>query len=205
MPQFMRWVRGVVDCEDVPLNISRESLQDSDLIRRLGDIITKRMLKFLGERAKKEPEKYVKWYGKMGVFLKEGICGDQSYMYKDALTPLLRFETSSEAVKSEGDDKPRHAQISLDQYVERMPEGQKDIYYLVAPGGRKQPEISPYLEHLKRKGHELWRKERRRRPRAARGAHPSFSIAVALVFNVPFRSSEAELATWSSSLVTLKL
>lgn len=155
LPQFMRWVRGVVDCEDVPLNISRESLQDSDLIRRLGDIITKRMLKFLGERAKKEPEKYVKWYGKMGVFLKEGICGDQSYMYKDALTPLLRFETSSEAVKSDGDDKPRHAQISLDQYVERMPEGQKDIYYLVAPGGRKQAEISPYLEHLKRKGHEV--------------------------------------------------
>ena len=155
LPQFMRWVRGVVDCEDVPLNISRESLQDSDLIRRLGDIITKRVLKFLGERAKKEPEKYVEWYGKMGVFLKEGICGDQSYLYKDSLTPLLRFESSAEAVKGEKDDKPSHAQISLDQYVSRMPDDQKEIYYLVAPGGRRQAEISPYLEHLKVKGHEV--------------------------------------------------
>lgn len=171
LPPFLRWVRGVVDCEDVPLNISRESLQDSDLIRRLGDIIAKRVIKFLGERAKREPEKYAEWYEKLGVFLKEGICGDQSYLYKDSLVPLLRFETSAEAEDDEaGDDtsssdddassgekkrRRRRRQISLDEYVARMPEGQEEIYYLVAPGGRKQAESSPYLEAMRAKGYEV--------------------------------------------------
>lgn len=156
LPGFMRWVRGVVDCEDVPLNISRESLQDSDLVRRLGEIITKRMIKFLGERAKTEPEKYAEWYGKLGVFIKEGVCGDQSYLYKDSLVPLLRFETSQreEAAAGEGGQR-KPAQVSLDEYVDRMPEAQRDIYYLVAPGGRKQAETSPYLELMRAKGYEV--------------------------------------------------
>ena len=165
LPPFLRWVRGVVDCEDVPLNISRESLQDSDLIRRLGDIIAKRVIKFLGERAKREPKKYAAWYEKLGVFLKEGICGDQSYLYKDSLVPLLRFETSAEAEADDetddetddasGQKKRRRRQISLDEYVARMPEGQEEIYYLVAPGGRKQAESSPYLEAMRAKGYEV--------------------------------------------------
>lgn len=148
LPPFLRWVRGVVDCEDVPLNISRESLQDSDLVRRLGEIIAKRMIKFMTERAKAEPEKYAKWYAKLGVFVKEGICGDQSYLYKDSLAPLLRFETSK---PHEGTPAP----VSLDEYVDRMPEDQKHIYYLVAPGGRKQAEVSPYLELMRAKGYEV--------------------------------------------------
>lgn len=154
LPGFMRWVRGVVDCEDVPLNISRESLQDSDLVRRLGEIITKRMIKFLSERAKSEPEKYAEWYARLGVFMKEGICGDQSYLYKDSLVPLLRFETSQQEAAGEGGQK-KPAQVSLDEYVDRMPEGQRDIYYLVAPGGRKQAETSPYLELMRARGYEV--------------------------------------------------
>ena len=163
LPPFMRWVRGVVDCEDVPLNISRESLQDSDLIRRLGDIIAKRMIKHLTEQAKKEPEKYAEWYAKLGVFLKEGICGDQSYLYKDLLVPLLRFETSAakDEKKDDAEDKDakktssKPPQSSLDEYVSRMPEDQKAIYYLVTTGGRKQAEASPYLEAMKAKGYEV--------------------------------------------------
>uniref|UniRef100_A0A7S0S9I5 Histidine kinase/HSP90-like ATPase domain-containing protein n=1 Tax=Mantoniella antarctica TaxID=81844 RepID=A0A7S0S9I5_9CHLO len=167
LPGFMRWVRGVVDCEDVPLNISRESLQDSDLVRRLGEIITRRMIKFLGERAKKEPERYAEWYAKMGVFIKEGVCGDQSYAYKESLVPLLRFDSSRKQEEVEEGSEPKSeadgdggkpakpAQVSLDEYVARMPAGQKDIYYLVSSGGRKQAESSPYLELTRAKGYEV--------------------------------------------------
>ena len=183
LPPFLRFVRGVVDCEDVPLNISRENWQDSDLVRRLGDVVARRFVKFLGEKAKREPEKYEEWYGKLGVFLKEGVCGDQSYAYKDALVPLLRFETSrapdeeeeeeegkeeeekdgdaKEEDDTKGDSKKRRrgrkkrALASLDEYVARMPEGQREIYYLVATGGRAQAERSPYLEAMRAKGYEV--------------------------------------------------
>ena len=99
------------------------------------------------------------------MFLKEGICGDQSYLYKDSLVPLLRFETSAEAEADDetddetddasGEKKRRRRQISLDECVARMPEGQEEIYYLVAPGGRKQAESSPYLEAMRAKGYEV--------------------------------------------------
>ena len=66
LPPFLRFVRGVVDCEDVPLNISRENWQDSDLVRRLGDVVARRFVKFLGEKAKREPEKYESGTGSSG-------------------------------------------------------------------------------------------------------------------------------------------
>jgi TNF receptor-associated protein 1 len=75
--------------------------------------------------------RYAEWYAKLGVFIKEWICGDQSYLYKDSLVPLLRFETSLEApAAAEEGGKKKAAQVSLDEYVERMPAGQRDIYYL---------------------------------------------------------------------------
>ena len=170
LPSFLRFVRGVIDCEDVPLNISRETLQDSALVKKLGEIISKRVIKWLTEKAKKEPEKYNAWYAKLGVFLKEGVCGDESYLYKDLLVPLLRFESTN--VVSNKDDKvskdkdnagnntkdetkKQTASVtSLDEYVARMPAHQSEIYYLVATGGRKQAERSPYLEAMHARGFE---------------------------------------------------
>ena len=147
LPAFLRFVRGVIDCEDVPLNVSRETPQDSALVRRLGEIVARRVIKWLADKAKREPEKYAAWYAKLGVFLKEGVCGDEGYLYKDSLVPLLR-ESSATGLK-EG------ALTSFDAYVERMPESQKEVYYLVAPGGRKQAEASPYLEAMRARGYEV--------------------------------------------------
>lgn len=163
LPSFLRFVRGVIDCEDLPLNISRETLQDSALVRKLGEIISKRVIKWLTEKAKKEPENYATWYAKLGVFLKEGICGDESYLYKELLTPLLRFEStrSGDGEKEDGKDNMKDGKksspsvTSLDEYIDRMPSCQKEIYYLVATGGRKQAEMSPYLEAMRERGYEV--------------------------------------------------
>ena len=143
LPAFLRFVRGVVDCEDIPLNISRESLQDSMLVMRLGQIITKRVLKFLDEKAKKEPEKYNKWFANLGFFLKEGVCSE--YAYKLELAELLRYESSSTETGK---------LTSFREYAARMPEGQDKVYYIVAPS-RLQAEASPYLEAAKSRGYEV--------------------------------------------------
>ncbi|CEF99276.1 Histidine kinase-like ATPase, ATP-binding domain [Ostreococcus tauri] len=143
LPPFLRFVRGVIDCEDIPLNISRESLQDSMLVLRLGQIMAKRVLKFLDEKAKKEPEKYNKWFANLGFFLKEGVCSE--YAYKQELAELLRYESSAtEAGKL----------TSLRDYANRMPESQQNVYYIVAPS-RQQAESSPYLEAAKSRGYEV--------------------------------------------------
>lgn len=143
LPAFLRFMRGVVDCEDIPLNISRESLQDSMLVRRLGQIITKRVLKFLDEKAKKDPDAYNAWFANLGFFLKEGICSE--YAYKDELAELLRYESSATDAGT---------LTSFRQYAERMPEGQDQVYYIVAPS-RQQAEASPYLEAAKARGFEV--------------------------------------------------
>jgi len=153
LPNFLRFITGVIDCEDVPLNISRETPQDTVLVRKLGEIVSRRVIKWLAEKARREPQKYQEWYGKLGVFLKEGICGDESYLYKDALVPLLRFESSLEKEGADGEGAP--SLTSLDAYIERMPTTQKEVYYLVAPGGRKQAESSPYLEAARARGYEV--------------------------------------------------
>jgi len=143
LPPFLRFVRGVVDCEDVPLNISRESLQDSMLVRKLGQIVTKRVLKFLDEKAKKEPKKYNAWFSNLGFFLKEGVCSE--YAYKQELAELLRYESSSTETGE---------LTSFREYVARMPEAQDKVHYIVAPS-RQQAEASPYLEAAKSRGYEV--------------------------------------------------
>ena len=69
LPPFLRFLRGVVDCEDIPLNISRETLQDSQVLRKLGEVVTKRVLKHLKDVAKKDPKAYDKWFKECGFFL----------------------------------------------------------------------------------------------------------------------------------------
>lgn len=143
LPEWLRFVKGVVDSEDIPINISRETMQDSALVARLRKVLTGRFLKFLGEQAKSDPDKYSEFWKKFGIFLKEGAASD--YAYSKDIAPLLRFESS----KSEPGK-----YISLDDYLERMPENQKHIYYINGPT-REIIEAGPYLEAFKARDLEV--------------------------------------------------
>ncbi|MGL4401988.1 MAG: molecular chaperone HtpG, partial [Luteolibacter sp.] len=128
LPDWMRFMKGVVDSADLPLNISRESMQDSALIRKLGAVISKRVIKMFEKEAEADPEKYRGFYKKFDRYFKEGIATD--YANKDALAKLLRFESSlTEAGTVCG----------FSDYVSRAKDGQESIYYLVG-GSREQVE-----------------------------------------------------------------
>jgi len=143
LPEWLRFLKGVVDSEDLPLNISRETMQDKALVDKLNKVITKRFLKFLDEEATQRPDAYAEFYKEFGVFLKEGAALD--YAHKDGLLKLLRFESSlTEKGKT----------TSLAEYVKRMPDSQKEIYYLVAPS-REAIESGPYLEGFKARNLEV--------------------------------------------------
>ncbi len=143
LPEWLRFVKGVVDSEDLPLNISRESMQDSQLMKKLSNIITNRFLKFLIETAKNDAEKYNKFYEEFNRMIKEGILTD--FEHRENLSKLLRFESSAtEPGKT----------TSLEDYILRMGAEQKEIYYIVAPH-RKAAEASPYYEALKAKKLEV--------------------------------------------------
>lgn len=143
LPEWLRFVKGIVDSEDLPLNISRQALQDNALVAKLSKIITSRLLKHLGKLATKDPETYATIWKTFGIFLKEGATSD--YMHRDAIAKLLRFESS----KSEPGQ-----QIPLAEYVERMGEEQKEIYYINGPS-RKAIESGPYLEAFKKNDIEV--------------------------------------------------
>jgi TNF receptor-associated protein 1 len=141
-PEWLRFLRGVVDSEDLPLNISRESMQDSALMAKLNKVITGRFLKFLDEEATKNPEQFQKFYDVYSRFLKEGVVTDHAH--KEQLGKLLRFNSSTvEASKT----------TSLAEYISRMPSEQKDIYYVIAPS-REAAEASPYYEVLAHRKYE---------------------------------------------------
>jgi molecular chaperone HtpG len=133
----------VVDSEDLPLNISRETMQDSALLAKVREVLVKRWLKFLDEEAKSDAEKYGRFFREHGHCLKEGITTDWSH--RDALAKLLRFESSAlDAGKL----------TSLADYVSRMPEGQTEIYYLSA-ASREAAEASPFYEVFREKKWEV--------------------------------------------------
>ncbi len=133
-PEWLRFLKGVVDSEDLPLNISRETMQDTSLMQKLNKVLTSRFLKFLDEQSEKEAEAYDKFYNEYQRFLKEGIVTD--FTHKEALGKLLRFESSSlDAGK----------RTSLADYVKRMAAEQKEIYCLLA-ANRAAAEASPYFE-----------------------------------------------------------
>lgn len=133
-PEWLRFLKGVVDSEDLPLNISRETMQDTSLMQKLNKVLTSRFLKFLDEQATKDPEGYDKFYHEYQRFLKEGVVTD--FTHKEALGKLLRFESSTT-------DKGKLT--SLADYVKRMPSEQKEIYCLLATN-RAAAEASPYFE-----------------------------------------------------------
>jgi TNF receptor-associated protein 1 len=143
LPDWMRFMKGVVDSADLPLNISRESMQDSALVRKLGTVISKRVIKMFEKEAESDPEKYRGFYRKFDRFFKEGIATD--YANRDALAKLLRFESS---LTEPG------AVCGFADYVGRAKDGQDKIYYLVG-AGREQVESSPYVEAFKARGLEI--------------------------------------------------
>jgi molecular chaperone HtpG len=143
LPEWLRFVRGVIDSADLPLNISRESMQDSALVKKLGQVVTKRLLKFLEKKASDDPEPYREFYQGFSRFIKEGIVS--SHEHREALAGLLRFESSM----TEGD-----ALSSFDDYIARMKDGQSDIFYL-AGTNRAVMESGPYLEAFKARGLEV--------------------------------------------------
>ncbi|MCX6937633.1 MAG: molecular chaperone HtpG [Verrucomicrobia bacterium] len=143
LPEWLRFMKGVVDSEDLPLNISRETMQDKALLEKIGKTVTSRFLKFLADEAKARPETYDAFYAEFGVFLKEGAALD--WTHKDGLVKLLRYEsTFTEAGKT----------TSLADYVTRLKEGQSEIYYLSGPS-RAAIEAGPYLEGMKARGLEV--------------------------------------------------
>ncbi len=143
LPEWLRFMKGVIDSEDLPLNISRETMQDRSLIEKLNKVVTKRFLKFLSEEAEARPDTFNEFYSEFGIFLKEGAAMD--YTHKEQLTKLLRFESSLT-------DKGKTT--SLADYVTRMGAEQKEIYYLVGPN-RAALETGPYLEGFKARNLEV--------------------------------------------------
>ncbi|HQF40240.1 MAG TPA: molecular chaperone HtpG [Opitutaceae bacterium] len=143
LPEWLRFLKGVVDSADLPLNISRESMQDSALVQKLNRVITKRYLKFLEEEAEKNADAYADFYKQFGIFLKEGVTSD--FTHREQLAKLLRYESSlTEKGKT----------TTLAEYVKRMPEAQKEIYFLHALN-RAALESGPYLEAFKSRNFEV--------------------------------------------------
>lgn len=143
LPEWLRFLKGVVDSEDLPLNISRQALQDNALVAKLRRVITKRFLKHLDEEATKEPEQYLKFWSTFGLYLKEGVTSD--YEYQKELGKLLRFESS----KSEAG-----TPLSLADYILRMSPEQEEIYYINGPN-RAAIEAGPYVEMFTKKDIEI--------------------------------------------------
>jgi molecular chaperone HtpG len=143
LPEWLRFLKGVVDSEDLPLNISREMPQDRALIAKLSRVLTRRFLKSLEEEAKDRPDGYKEFYRRFGVYLKEGAALDETYQ-KD-LMKLLRYESSLTA---------RGELTSFADYVSRLKDGQKEIYFLVGPN-RAAIEAGPYLEGFRARNLEV--------------------------------------------------
>lgn len=144
MPNYLRFVRGVIDSSDLPLNVSREILQQNKILDTIRSNATKKVLGLLADLAKNEPEKYSTFWKEFGRAFKEGVPEDHAN--KDAIAKLLRF--SSTLTSAETQD------VSLQDYVERMKEGQDKIYYITAETFAAAKE-SPLLEIFKKKDIEV--------------------------------------------------
>jgi len=144
LPHYLRFVRGVVDAADLPLNVSREMLQEAKVLDAIRSGITKRVLGLLEQLAKNEPEKYATFWQAFGRVLKEGVGEDPAN--RERIAALLRFVSTA----SEGDAPT----VSLDDYLARMKEGQTRIYYLTADS-LAAARHSPHLELFKKKGIEV--------------------------------------------------
>lgn len=136
LPNYFRYVKGVVDCSDIPLSISRESYQDSSLIYRLRVLITKRIIKKLEDETTKDPESYNKWFSEFQQYIREGVMTDHDNQKN--LFKLMRFKsTFSTSTK-----------IGIDDYIKKMVEKQDKIYYIIIPNDA-DIENNVFLENFK--------------------------------------------------------
>jgi len=138
LPMYFRFVKGIVDCEDIPLNISRESYQDSALIARLRNLLTKRVIRLLDDEARKDPQSYLMWYQEFQNFIKEGLYSDPDNF--EDLVKLARFDASW-----------TKGLVSLEEYIQKMKPGQDSIYFIQAQT-RDLAESSPYMDPFKGTG-----------------------------------------------------
>ncbi|MDE9432410.1 molecular chaperone HtpG [Xenorhabdus bovienii] len=144
MPNYLRFMRGLIDSNDLPLNVSREILQDSTITRNLRNALTKRVLQMLDKLAKDDTEKYQTFWQQFGLVLKEGPAEDGSN--KEAIAKLLRFATTHNDGSAQT--------VSLEDYLSRMTEGQEKIYYITADS-YAAAKNSPHLELFRKKGIEV--------------------------------------------------
>ncbi|EKT4208059.1 molecular chaperone HtpG [Escherichia coli] len=144
MPNYLRFVRGLIDSSDLPLNVSREILQDSTVTRNLRNALTKRVLQMLEKLAKHDAEKYQTFWQQFGLVLKEGPAED--FANQEAIAKLLRFASTYTDSSAQT--------VSLEDYVSRMKEGQEKIYYITADS-YAAAKSSPHLELLRKKGIEV--------------------------------------------------
>jgi molecular chaperone HtpG len=144
LPNYLRFVRGVVDADDLPLNVSREILQQNRQLERIKAACVKRVLDLIEKLARDEPEKFTTFYKAFGNTLKEGIAED--HVNRERIAKLLRFAST----KGEGSAQT----VSLDDYIGRMPVGQDTVWYITADS-HTAAIGSPQLEAFKAKGIEV--------------------------------------------------
>lgn len=143
IPQYLRFVKGVIDSSDLPLNVSREILQNNKQVEIIKKNLTKKVLDTLGEMKKNEYDKYIRFHKEFGRVLKEGIHFD--FSRREQIADLLLLKST----KTEGD-----AYTTLQSYVETMKEGQEEIYYITA-ASQNEAMKSPYIEAFMDKGYEV--------------------------------------------------
>jgi len=144
LPFYLRFVRGVIDSNDLPLNVSREMLQSNRVIENIRNATVKRVLDLLERTAENNPENYQKFWNEFGAVLKEGPAED--YSNRDRIAKLLRFASTHHDSDEQN--------VSLDDYISRMKEGQDKIYYLTAES-HEMAKNSPHLEFFRKKGVEV--------------------------------------------------
>ena len=144
MPNYLRFMRGLIDSNDLPLNVSREILQDNKITAALRKALTKRSLQMLEKLAKDDAEKYLQFWKEFGLVLKEGPAED--FANKETVAKLLRFASTHNDSSEQT--------VSLEDYISRMKEGQKAIYYITADS-YVAAKNSPHLELFNKKGIEV--------------------------------------------------
>jgi molecular chaperone HtpG len=142
LPEYFRFIQGVIDSEDLPLNVSRETIQSNRLMKQLKKLITSKVIDMLDKLSKDDPEKYESFWIWFGRYIKEGVAVEQ--VEPQALYPLLRFRTTIFPDRWS----------SLDNYLERIKPDQKDIYYILGDDERSVS-ISPHLDLLRSLEYEV--------------------------------------------------
>jgi molecular chaperone HtpG len=148
LPMYLRFVKGIVDSNDLPLNVSREILQQDERVTSIKNALTKRILSMLDTMSSKEQDQYQGFWDEFGEVLKEGAGED--FANREALFKLLRFASTRVSTAEEGSVKS----VALDQYLERMVDDQEQIYYVVAESF-ENAKSSPHLEVFREKGIEV--------------------------------------------------